>query len=276
MIKPMIGKTVEYISFVNYIVNMTSFTTYNKIFNNSLGFHLLFYFLTNIRVFEIKNKYSFIYIRIKIFVMDYTKLKGKIPQKVYDELPMVIEKYKINTVNRLAHFLGQCSHESAGFTAVRENLNYSAQGLANTFPTRFAVDPKAKVKTPNQLALSVQRKPEDIANIVYANRMGNGSADTNEPFIFSGKGFLQTTGKINFQQFDNEVVDDIMKNPDLVATKYPLLSAGFFWFKNNLNTLADGGVNNATITSVTRRVNGGVNGLNDRVEKTKYYFNLLK
>lgn len=208
--------------------------------------------------------------------MDYTKLKDKLPKGVYDELPSVIDKFKINTINRLAHFLGQCSHESGNFTLVRENLNYSAQGLANTFPSRFAVDSKAKVKVPNDLAKKIERKPKDIANTIYANRMGNGDFASNTGYLYSGKGYIQLTGKQNFSEFDQFVDDNIIDNPDLVATKYPLLSGGFFWFKNNLNALCDVGVTTSTITTITKRVNGGTHGLDDRIKKTNYYFNLLK
>lgn len=208
--------------------------------------------------------------------MDFSKLKGKLPQNVYDELEQVVNKFQINNVNRLSHFLGQCSHESGNFKFIRENLNYSAQALANTFPTRFAIDPKAKVKVPNTLAKSIERQPQKIANTVYANRMGNGDTNSNEGWLYAGKGYIQLTGKQNYAKFDQYVNDDIIKNPDLVATKYPLLSAAFFWFNNNLNIIADNGVNNTSITNITKRVNGGTIGLEHRIKMTNYYFNLLK
>lgn len=208
--------------------------------------------------------------------LDITKLKGKIPESVYNELPTVISKFSINTINRMVHFLGQCSHESNNFKVTKENLNYSAQGLANTFSSRFAVDLKAKIKIPNALAKSIERNPELIANNVYCDRMGNGNTVSGDGFKYSGKGYIQLTGKDNYTLFDKAVDDDILKNPDLVATKYPLTSAGFFWYNNGLNKLADVGITDSDITKVTKKINGATIGLTHRIELTKGFYNLLK
>lgn len=208
--------------------------------------------------------------------LDITKLKGKIPESVYNELPNVISKFSINTINRMAHFLGQCSHESGNFKTTKENLNYSAQGLANTFPSRFAVDPKAKIKVPNALAKSIERKPQEIANNAYCDRMSNGNTASNDGFKYSGKGYIQLTGKDNYTLFDKFVDEDIVKNPDLVATKYPLTSAGFFWNTNKINVLADVGIGDDIITKVTKKINGGTLGIDSRIELTKGFYNLLK
>jgi putative chitinase len=191
------------------------------------------------------------------------RLRGHIPASVLAELPEVISKFAINSPLRLSHFLAQCAHESGGFKLVRENLNYSAQGLLATFPKYF---------TP-VTAKSFERKPEAIANRVYGGRMGNNTES--DGWNFRGRGFIQLTGRQNYTRFSEFVPDNIVATPDLVATKYPLLSAAWFFHVNNLNLIADRGQTNDVIILVTRRVNGGVNGLSDRVKYFNLYFPLL-
>jgi putative chitinase len=198
--------------------------------------------------------------------MKIETLKGNIPDSVFNELPLVMEKFKINTPLRLSHFLSQSSHESNNFKATRENLNYSADGLLTVFGKYF------NTATAKQYA----RKPEMIASKVYANRMGNGSETTKDGWIFRGAGFIQLTGKDNFAKFDTFVDDDIISNPSLVATKYPLLSAAWFFHNNNLNVISDKGSSNTVITQLTKRINGGTNGLDDRISKFNKFYNLLK
>ena len=199
--------------------------------------------------------------------MDLNKLKGHIPDAVIGQIPDVMAKFNINTSLRLAHFLAQCGHESAGFKAVNENLTYGAKGLLTTFKKYF----------PTQaLAEHYERKPELIASRVYGGRMGNGPEATKEGFKFRGRGYIQLTGKANYTEFDKVVTENILENPDLVATKYPLLSAGWFWGKNGLNSLADKGATDADVTSITKRVNGGTIGLPDRIKHFKEYYSLLK
>ena len=152
--------------------------------------------------------------------MDLNKLKGHIPDSVIAQLPDTIAKFELNTPLRLAHFLAQAGHESGGFKAVTENLNYGAKGLRSIFGKYFPTDAKA---------LEYERKPEKIANLVYGNRMGNGAEPTGEGFKFRGRGYIQLTGKANYQAFDKVVSEDLIANPDLVATKYPLLSAAWFF-----------------------------------------------
>ena len=147
--------------------------------------------------------------------MNTSNLKDHIPSGVIDQLPETILKFELNTPLRLAHFLAQAGHESGGFKLTNENLNYSAKGLLGIFPKYFTA----------QTAPLYERKPEKIANIVYASRMGNGTKDSGEGYKFRGRGYIQLTGKINYTAFDKVVEDDILANPDLVATKYPLLSA---------------------------------------------------
>jgi len=197
--------------------------------------------------------------------MNVDKLKGHIPDTVIAQIPGVVEKFEINTPLRLAHFLAQCGHESGGFKAVSENLNYGAAGLQSIFKKYF---------TPES-AKEYERKPEKIANIVYANRMGNGNQASGEGFKFRGRGYIQLTGKDNYSAFDKSVDDDILANPDLVATKYPLLSAAWFFHKNGLHKIADEGATDAVVTKVTKRVNGGTIGLPDRIKHFNEYNNLL-
>lgn len=199
--------------------------------------------------------------------MDINKLKGHIPDAVISQLPDTIAKFELNTPLRLAHFLAQAGHESGGFKAVNENLNYGAKGLLSIFKKYFPTEEKAKL---------YERKPEKIANLVYGSRMGNGPEASGEGYKFRGRGYIQLTGKDNYKAFDAVVAESIIDNPDLVATKYPLLSAAWFFHKNGLHKIADQGATDAVVTSVTKRVNGGTIGLADRIKHFKEYYNLLK
>ena len=196
--------------------------------------------------------------------MDLNKLKGHIPDKVIEQIPGVINTFKIDTAVKLAHFLAQCGHESGGFRVVNENLNYSAKGLQGIFKKYFP--------TP-VLAEQYQRKPEKIANRVYASRMGNGDEASGEGFKFRGRGYIQLTGKQNYTAFGKAIGVDIAANPDLVATKYPLLSAAWFFSKNCLGRCKD--ASDASVLSVTKCVNGGTIGLADRQKHFKEYYHLL-
>lgn len=199
--------------------------------------------------------------------MDINRLRGAVPDAVLAQIPGVMATFQINTPLRLAHFLAQCGHESGGFRLTVENLNYSAQGLMRIFKNYFPTMAKAK---------QYERKPQAIANYVYANRMGNGSPTSGDGWNYRGRGFIQLSGKANYTAFDAVVPDNIIKNPDLVATKYPLLSAAWFWRRNNLNSIADRGATNAIVTAVTKRVNGGTNGLPDRIAQFHKFYSLLK
>ena len=199
--------------------------------------------------------------------MDINKLKGHVPDAVIAQIPSVMLTFKIDTALRLSHFLAQCGHESAGFKAVQENLNYGAKGLLGIFKKYFPTEAKA---------LQYERKPEKIANLVYGSRMGNGDEASGDGYKFRGRGYIQLTGKNNYAAFGKAINEDITANPDLVATKYPLLSAAWFWSSNGLNTLADKGADDASVTAITKRVNGGTIGLPDRIKHFKEYYTLLK
>jgi putative chitinase len=199
--------------------------------------------------------------------MDISKLKGHIPDSVLAQIPDTAAKFEINTPLRLAHFLAQCGHESGGFKLVQENLNYGAKGLLGIFKKYFPTEEKAKL---------YERKPEKIANLVYGSRMGNGPEPSGDGYKFRGRGYIQLTGKDNYTAFGKAINEDITTNPDKVATNYPLLSAAWFFNKNGLHKIADGGATDAVVTSVTKRVNGGTIGLPDRIKHFKEYYNLLK
>ena len=194
------------------------------------------------------------------------KLKGHVPQVVIDSIPEVASKFAINTPLRVAHFLAQCGHESGGFRVTQENLNYSAKGLNGIFKKYFPTEASAA---------AYARQPQKIANKVYANRMANGNEASGDGFRFRGRGYIQLTGRDNYTQFGKAIGVDIPSNPDLVASTYALASAAWFWSKNGLNKLADGGATDAVVTSITKRVNGGTIGLADRIKHFKEYYHLL-
>lgn len=198
--------------------------------------------------------------------LNIEKLKGHIPDAVLAQIPDTAKKFNITNNLRLAHFLAQCGHESGGFKAVSENLNYSADGLKKIFGKYF----------PGNLNESYARQPEKIASRVYASRMGNGDESSKEGFKFRGRGYIQLTGKANYTNFTKFIGEDCVSNPDLVATKYPLASAAFFFDSNKLWSICDKGADDATVTAVTKRVNGGTIGLADRIKHFKEYYNLLK
>jgi putative chitinase len=194
------------------------------------------------------------------------KLNGKLPQAVLNELPLVMEKFGISNSTRLSHFLSQVAHESGNFKFVNENLNYGAKGLMGIFKKYF----------PTQaLATAYERKPEKIANKVYASRMGNGDEASGEGYKFRGRGYIQLTGKDNYKAFSDFIGEDCVANPNLVATKYPLTSAAFFFHKNKLWDICDKGHSHEIVTAVTKRVNGGIIGLDDRIKHFEEYNNLL-
>jgi putative chitinase len=194
------------------------------------------------------------------------KLKGHIPDAVIQMIPDTAAKFQINTPLRLAHFLAQCGHESGGFKATQENLNYSAKGLAGIFkkyfPTEAAAAPYA-------------RNPQKIASKVYGGRMGNGPEPTGDGFKFRGRGYIQLTGKDNYTAFGKAINEDMTANPDKVATHYALLSAAWFFSKNGLHRMADEGASDLVVTKITKRVNGGTIGLPDRIKHFKEYYKLL-
>lgn len=174
--------------------------------------------------------------------------------------------YKMTPV-RAAHFFAQTSHETGVFKAFNENLNYSAKGLQNTFGKYF----------PGNLEESYARQPEKIANRVYADRMGNSNESSGDGWKYRGRGALQLTGRSNYKNFADYLKNpEIMENPDLVATTYAFESAMFFFDRNKLWSICDQGINDAAILALTKRINGGTNGLDHRKELTYKYYNYVK
>jgi putative chitinase len=175
--------------------------------------------------------------------------------------------YKLSP-DRAAHFFAQTAHESGGFKAFSENLNYGAKGLRGIFGKYFPTD---------ALAHAYERKPEKIANRVYANRMGNGDEASGEGWLFRGRGSLQLTGKNNYRAFGKYIgrEQEILDNPDLVATELAFESALWFFDKNKLWSICDQGTGDAAILALTKRINGGTHGLDDRKLKTKKYASWL-
>jgi len=198
--------------------------------------------------------------------LNLDRLKGKIPDAVLSQIPDTAKKFEISNGLRLAHFLAQCGHESGGFKIVTENMNYTADRLRVIFAKYF----------PGNLAEAYERKPEKIGSLVYASRMGNGNEASGEGFKFRGRGFLQLTGKDNYTSFARFIGEDVVANPDLVATKYPLASAGFFFASKRIWAICDRGPGEDVVTAVTRAVNGGTIGLADRLKHFNEYYNLLR
>ena len=173
--------------------------------------------------------------------------------KWLEPLTETFEKYDISTPQRQACFIGQCAHESGNFKTLQENLNYSAEGLMKTWPSRFPT---------KEMADQYARQPAKIAGKVYNGRLGNTSEE--EASNFLGRGLIQLTGKENYENCGNALGIDLIGNPTfLTEPKYAAMSAGWFWNKKNLNSLAD----SSDIETMTKRINGGLIGLDDR--KTK-------
>lgn len=170
-----------------------------------------------------------------------------------DALNKILPEYKINTKLRLAHFLAQILHESGNLKYKSENLNYSAKALRSVFGKYFKTD---------EIANQYARKPEKIANRVYANRMGNGDEASGDGWLRRGRGLIQLTGTDNYKACTKALNVDLMKNPDLIISNAEICmkTACWFWDKNNLNELAD----KDDIKNITKRINGGFNGLEDR------------
>jgi putative chitinase len=171
------------------------------------------------------------------------------------EIPLnqVFVKYDLDTPKRQAAFIGQCAVESANFTRLQENLNYSAQRLTQVWPSRF----------PNiSMAEPYANNPEKLADFVYAGRMGN--LQDGDGWKFHGRGLIQLTGRENYANCGSGIGVDLIDNPDLLLTpQYAVLSAGWFWNKKGLNALAD----TQEYGAMTRRINGGLTGLDERIAK---------
>ena len=190
------------------------------------------------------------------------QLKQLLPKNPYVEhwhqaLSQLLPDYEINTPQRIAAFVAQCSHESAGFTALKENLNYKAVTLRKIFPKYFPSDDLANAYA------NMPNKQEAIANRVYASRMGNGDEHSGDGYRYCGRGLIQLTGKSNYQSFADSLEMNVEDVPEYLATfEGAAQSACWFWESNNLNQWADKG----DILTLTKRINGGTIGLEDRIK----------
>lgn len=195
-----------------------------------------------------------------------SKIKSQFPNLniSVEELDSLLEKYEINTVNRVAGFFAQCAHESGNFKVKVENLNYSADSLNRVFPKYF--------KNAGVDANLYARQPEKIANRVYANRMGNGDESSGDGWRYRGRGFIQLTGKDNYQGFANSIGRDLNSVIDYLAQDDGAMeSALYYWKSRNINSTCD----SDNIESMTKKVNGGTNGLEDRRAKYEKFKSIL-
>jgi len=201
-------------------------------------------------------------------IADLQAAKVKNPEKWIDAVVATCQEFEINTPQRVAAFLAQTSHESGGYTMLKENLNYRAATLAACWPNRFAVlgpDKKPIKKdgklVPTKVAEAIAGKPELIAPLVYSNRMGNGPAESGDAFRYIGRGLKQLTGKDNYARCGRDLGVDLVGNPDLLLEPlYAARSAGWFWKANNLSSYADKG----DLEGMTKKINGGLIGYAQR------------
>jgi putative chitinase len=188
---------------------------------------------------------------------------------IHEKYKSLFDKYGINTPLRIAHFMAQIEHES-GLKPISENLNYSKLGLLNTFGKYFSddvLDKDGNIKVIGTATLYA-RKPEKIANRVYANRIGNGNEASGEGWKYRGRGFIQITGKENYFRLANDTDLDCLKNPDLLLEEAnAMISALWFWNLKKLNIFAD----KDDIISITKKINGGLNGIEHRKQLLKKY-----
>jgi putative chitinase len=184
----------------------------------------------------------------------------------YQALSQLLPDYEINTAQRISAFVAQCSHESAGFTALKENLNYKSVTLRKIFPKYFPTDDLANAYA------NMPNKQEAIANRVYASRMGNGDEHSGDGYRYCGRGLIQLTGKTNYQSFADSLEMNVEDVPEYLATfEGAAQSACWFWESNNLNQLADKG----DILTLTKRINGGTIGLEDRIKHYEHALHVL-
>lgn len=200
-------------------------------------------------------------------IMNIAKLKGQVPDSIYKEIPYMAEKFGINTRLRLSHFLAQCAHESSGFKRLDENLNYSAKRMLEIFKKYFPT-----LASTNGYVMN----PQKLGSKVYGGRLGNGPESTGEGYKYRGRGIIQLTGKSNYKAFSDFIGEDCVSNPDLIITKYPLASAAFFFMNKKLIKVCDEGSDVKTITKVTKGVNGGTHGIDERIKQFNKFYSLLE
>ena len=202
------------------------------------------------------------------FELTLDQLKQIVPGNPYidhwhEALCEILPDYDIDTPQRVAAFLAQCAHESGGFKAIKENLNYRAESLIRTWPSHFNASN----------AQEYAHNPEKIASRAYANRMGNGDEESQEGWLYRGRGYLQLTGKKNYELVSNDLQIDFVSSPDIVGTvDGAMATAGWFWEKHNLNAHSD----NGDVESVTKIINGGTIGLENRQARYEQALSVLE
>ena len=204
----------------------------------------------------------------------------KNPENWVPHLESAFARYEITSQNQIAAWIAQTAHESAGYVLLQENLNYSSDGLCAIWPNRFAIlgpDKKPVKKDgknqPNKFALGLHRKPEMIANVVYAARMGNGPIESGDGWKYRGRGLKQLTGKTNYTKCGEGLGIDLISKPDLLLQpQYAVLSAVWFWVENKCGPLADAD----DFVGLTKRINGGTIGLEDRTKRYRAVLDTFK
>jgi putative chitinase len=194
-----------------------------------------------------------------------TSLQSCLPEFIFEQIPVCIEKFEINSPRRMAHFLAQCDYESNGFRVTEESLNYSAANLKKVFKKYFR----------KNLAEHYAHHPEKIAARLYAGRMGNGNEASKDGALYCGRGVILLRGKANYAVFNNLVEEDLLQQPDLVAQKYALISAAWYWSTLILNTIADQGDDKATVKHITHKMTGSFSQIPNRVQIFNKYYHLL-
>ena len=203
------------------------------------------------------------------FTFDFTENKfaqliSNNTQEWYQALVNNLPQYDINTPERVAAFIAQCAHESGGFRRLKENLNYKWESLRRVFPKYFPTD---------DVAQEYAHKPEQIANRIYGSRMGNGDESSGDGFRYCGRGLIQLTGKNNYTKFAESIHMAVEEVPQLLETyDGAVKSACWFWSSNNLNQWADAG----DILTMTKRINGGTIGLEDRIKHYNHAMEVLQ
>lgn len=207
-------------------------------------------------------------------------IKPYVSEEIYQQLYDFGAEFGLNTDLRLAYFMANCDWESGHFKKFEENLNYSAQALANTWPTKFSINPKAKDKEPNKLALQIQRRPELIGAYAYGSRMGNSAfiglngASQSDGYKYRGRGAVQLTGKNNYKAFGQSIGIDLVGNPDLVKTHYPITSALWFFHTNGIfQKVKDKSIENQK--TIRKAINGGLSHFLEVKELFEKYCKIL-
>lgn len=193
-------------------------------------------------------------------MIDFTPFRKLLPETVLNELEL--HGHAINTNRRALHFLSQIDFESNGFKRVEENLNYSAKRLTVVFGNK---------RFPPNVANRVAYHPEEIGNIAYANRLGNGDVDSGDGYRYRGRGYIQLTGKDNYRAFSEWSQINAVDYPDIIANHFPTMSAIWFFNHNKIWDVCDRGTSEDVIAAVTKKINGGYNGLDSRIRRFVKY-----